>query len=257
MHEDTLCSIGNSAKALANRLKEGSSYGVNGPHCSTPHLAESDTCQLVVTTGFGGSADTRTRRVYELQRNLIRELHSGVLQAPARFRPWHETTHRHDGDTGSDFNKRIRDVNPQASSDTSKNLVSHNDCTVADHDGTNKRLEDVALLLENALPADDPNTCMPESWTRASILIRINSLASAYSGVRPILITAMMDLLKHNIIPRIPLRGSILAFGDLMPLSYVGGTLLGKPTLTVSAIDSNIGARRVTTADVALAESSL
>jgi phenylalanine ammonia-lyase len=188
---------------------------------------------------------------------LIRELHSGVLQAPARFRPWHETNHRHDGDTGSDFNNRIRDVNSQASSDTSKKLVSQNDCTVADHDGTNKRLEDVASLLENALPADDPNTCMPESWTRASIIIRINSLASAYSGVRPILITSMMDLLKHNIIPRIPLRGSISASGDLMPLSYVAGTLLGKPTLTVSATDSNTGARRVTTADVALAESSL
>lgn len=67
----------------------------------------------------------------------------------------------------------------------------------------------------------------------------------------------MMDLLKHNVIRRIPLRGSISASGDSMPLSYITETLLGKLTLIVSATENNTEARFVTTANLALAESSL
>ena len=107
------------------------------------------------------------------------------------------------------------------------------------------------------LPCEDPNsnTCMPEAWARASILVRINSLANGHSGVRPVLINSMLDLLRKDIIPRIPLRGSISASGDLMPLSYIGGTLEGKRNLTVWA--GSRSNRRVVTADVALAESLL
>lgn len=187
--------------------------------------------------------------------DLIRELHSGILQAPARFR--HKTNHRDEGDTGSNLDKPIRSVNSRASSDILAKPISRNGCSVTEHDGTNERPEDAASLLENALPVEDSNTYKPESWTRASILIRINSLASAYSGVRTILITSTMDLLKHKIIPRIPLRRSRSASGDLMPLSYIARTLLDKPTLTASATNSKTAARRVTTANVALAESFL
>lgn len=249
--------LATTPRHLQIACKRATLFTVNGPHCTTLHLAEADTCQLGVNTGFGGSADTRTRQVDELQRTLIRELHSGILQAPTRSRRWHMTNHGDDGDTGSNPNEPVRSVNSRDSSDILENPISQKGCTATEHDGTNELPEDAASLLENALPVDHLNTCLPESWTRASILIRINSLASARSGVRAVLITAMMDLLKHNIIPRIPLRGSISASGDLMPLSYIAGTLLGKPTLTVYVTDSNTGARRIITADVALAESSL
>lgn len=115
----------------------------------------------------------------------------------------------------------------------------------------------ITYTLENGLPTDHPSTCMLDSWARASILVRINSLASAHSGVRTTLITTMTDLLKHDILPRIPLRGSISASGDLMPLSYIAGTLLGKPTLTVTVKDKQSGERYVTTADKALAEAAI
>ena len=152
-----------------------------------------------MNTGFGGSADTRTNKIEELQATLIRELHSGILHNPTR-----------DGQRTS-----------------------------------------------YVLPCEDvnSNTCMPEAWARASILIRINSLANGHSGVRPVLINSMLDLLRKDIIPRIPLRGSISASGDLMPLSYIGGTLEGKRNLTVWA--GSRSNRRVVTADVALAESLL
>jgi phenylalanine ammonia-lyase len=89
------------------------------------------------------------------------------------------------------------------------------------------------------------------------MLIRINSLASGHSGVRPVLVTRMVDLLRNNVVPRIPLRGSISASGDLMPLSYLGGLLQGKPSITVWSRSPKSGKRRIVTADVALAEQSL
>ena len=98
---------------------------------------------------------------------------------------------------------------------------------------------------------------MPESWVRAAILIRINSLVSGHSGVREVVVERMIDLLERGIIPRIPLRGSISASGDLSPLSYVGGVLQGKPTLTVWADDPQTGGRQITTAKQAFAEKSL
>ena len=102
-----------------------------------------------------------------------------------------------------------------------------------------------------------PDTCMPESWARASIVVRINSLASGYSGVRSAILQSMIGLLKDDIVPLIPLRGSISASGDLMPLSYIGGAIQGDPGIRVWAKNPFDGRRRVTTADVALRESSL
>lgn len=124
--------------------------------------------------------------------------------------------------------------------------------------GTSTR-ERTVPVYENGLPLDDPTTatCMPESWVRAAILIRITPLVSGHSGVRAVVVERMIDLLQHGIFPRIPLRGSISASGDLSPLSYVGGVLQGKPTLTVWADDSQTGGRRITTARQAFAEKSL
>ena len=101
----------------------------------------------------------------------------------------------------------------------------------------------------------ETSTCMPESWVRASTLVRINSLTSGYSGVRPALIRSLVELLRHNIVPRIPLRGSISASGDLMPLSYLGATLEGKSSIQVWAGNGN--ERRIMSAAEALSRSSL
>ena len=171
-----------------------------------------------VNTGFGGSADARTNQVNELQSTLIRELQSGIL----------------------------------ASSSATEDNVLRSKKGPRTSNGT-------FLPSERALPLGDENaaTIMPEAWVRASMLIRTNSLARGYSGVRPVLVTSLMSLLKKDIVPIIPLRGSISASGDLMPLSYIGGLLQGKQSVKAWSGDRQTRRRRMVSADVALTESSL
>jgi histidine ammonia-lyase/phenylalanine ammonia-lyase len=64
--------------------------------------------------------------------------------------------------------------------------------------------------------------------TRATILLRANCLAKGKSGVRTRVVRALLDLLEHDILPCIPERGSVGASGDLVPLSYIGSTLVGE-----------------------------
>lgn len=73
-----------------------------------------------------------------------------------------------------------------------------------------------------ALPLGDPltTTSMPEAWVRGAILIRMNSLIRGHSGVRWELIEKMGELLRENITPLVPLRGSISASGGQSSLSH-------------------------------------
>ena len=64
--------------------------------------------------------------------------------------------------------------------------------------------------------------------SRAVLLLRANSLAAGYSGVRPALIERLIALLQHDILPLIPSRGSVGASGDLTPLSYVAALVCGE-----------------------------
>ncbi|TFK44883.1 L-Aspartase-like protein [Crucibulum laeve] len=146
-----------------------------------------------VSTGFGGSADTRTDQPLLLGNALLQLLHSGVLPS--------QTT------------------------------------TPLD-----------------VLPLSDPlnSTVMPESWVRGAILIRMNSLIRGHSGVRWELIEKMNELLSANITPVVPLRGSISASGDLSPLSYIAGTLIGNPTIRVFDGPASFGSRSIVSSHKAL-----
>ena len=108
------------------------------------------------------------------------------------------------------------------------------------------------------LPLDHQiNLSMPESWVRASILVRANSLAQGASGVQYSTISGLLTLLQEDITPLIPLRGSISASGDLSPLSYIGGVLEGNPSLSVYDGSHKDNQRHIERADRALVAHSI
>lgn len=92
---------------------------------------------------------------------------------------------------------------------------------------------------------------MPEDWVRGAVLVRCKSLLAAHSGVRFEIIELLLSLLNNDMIPLVPLRGSISASGDLQPLSYIAGVLEGNPDCYVWTSDGNKG-RVLIPADVAL-----
>jgi histidine ammonia-lyase len=80
------------------------------------------------------------------------------------------------------------------------------------------RLLNRNLILSHAVGTGDP---LPREVVRAAILIRANTLAKGFSGVRPLLIETLLEMLNRGIHPVIPSQGSLGSSGDLAPLSHL------------------------------------
>ncbi|MBA2872611.1 histidine ammonia-lyase [Anoxybacillus calidus] len=81
------------------------------------------------------------------------------------------------------------------------------------------------LIHSHACGVGEP---FPEVVSRAMLLLRANALLKGYSGVRPVVIERLLDLLNAKIHPVIPQQGSLGASGDLAPLSHLALVLLGE-----------------------------
>lgn len=86
------------------------------------------------------------------------------------------------------------------------------------------------LIRSHAAGVGEP---LPEPEVRAIMLLRANVLALGHSGVRPVVIERILDLLNHGIHPVVPSRGSVGASGDLAPLSHIALALMGEGDVTV------------------------
>ncbi|MBU2601088.1 MAG: histidine ammonia-lyase [Actinobacteria bacterium] len=62
---------------------------------------------------------------------------------------------------------------------------------------------------------------------RAMLLLRANSLAKGNSGVRPIVVDGLVEMLNKRIHPVVPQKGSVGSSGDLAPLSHLAVVMLG------------------------------
>ncbi len=75
---------------------------------------------------------------------------------------------------------------------------------------------------------------LPLADVRAAMLLRINSHLYGASGIRLELIQRMEKFLNAGVTPHVYEFGSIGASGDLVPLSYISGALIGlDPSYTV------------------------
>jgi len=81
------------------------------------------------------------------------------------------------------------------------------------------------LILSHACGVGDP---FPEDVSRGMLILRANTLLKGISGVRPLVIDRLLDLINHRIHPVIPQQGSLGASGDLAPLSHLALALFGE-----------------------------
>lgn len=155
----------NSVDVLFNHLAKGwYVYGIKYDAVMYSWLV-TDQSNTGVNTGFGGSADSRTNEVVELQASLMQLTQSGIL-SPS------------------------------------------NGSAVPEH-------------------------AMPTAWVRAAMVVRCNSTLRGHSAVSLPILKAMVSLLEYQLTPVVPLRGSVSASGDLMPLAYVAGSLEGNPDILI------------------------
>jgi histidine ammonia-lyase len=69
---------------------------------------------------------------------------------------------------------------------------------------------------------------LAESEVRSMMVLRANSLAKGFSGVRAIVIDTLCEFLNRGVTPVIPSQGSVGASGDLAPLSHLALGLIGE-----------------------------
>ena len=77
----------------------------------------------------------------------------------------------------------------------------------------------INLLRSHAAGVGEP---LAEDVTRAMVLLRANSLAKGFSGVRPAVIDTLCEMLNRGVHPVIPSQGSVGASGDLAPAGASG-----------------------------------
>ena len=83
----------------------------------------------------------------------------------------------------------------------------------------------INLVRSHAVGVGDPLT---EAESRAMMLLRANSLAKGYSGVRAVVIDTLCNMLNRGVHPVIPSQGSVGASGDLAPLAHLSLVLIGE-----------------------------
>jgi phenylalanine ammonia-lyase len=224
-----------------------------------------------VNTGFGGSADTRSNDVERVQQSLISHLTCGivadgkqqpVLKSNGHLYQSNGVTHpgQTNGSNGVTHPGQTNGSNGVTHPDQSNGVTHPSQSNGVAEPSKDLKAQRQRTLVKSSLPLNDPlaATCMPESWARASMIIRLNSLSGGASGIRVDIAESLVNLLNEDIVPRIPVRGSISASGDLSALAWIGAVMQGKSSATAFAGPRDVdGARRVTRADVALKDAGI
>jgi histidine ammonia-lyase len=90
-----------------------------------------------------------------------------------------------------------------------------------------------SLVRSHAAGMGDP--IEPEA-VRAMMFLRARTLALGFSGTRPLVARAMIDVVNAGIVPIVPEYGSLGASGDLAPLAHAALVLLGEGEAFVGGV---------------------
>ena len=82
-----------------------------------------------------------------------------------------------------------------------------------------------SLVLSHAAGVGE---ALDDAMVRLIMVLKINSLARGFSGIRLSVIEALIALVNAEVYPLIPAKGSVGASGDLAPLAHMSLTLLGE-----------------------------
>lgn len=90
--------------------------------------------------------------------------------------------------------------------------------------------EELSLLQRNILLSHACGTgkLLDDKVVRLILLLKINSLAQGYSGVRLALIQFLVAMYNNSLLPCIPEKGSVGASGDLIPLAHMALPIIGE-----------------------------
>ena len=99
------------------------------------------------------------------------------------------------------------------------------------------------LVLSHSAGVGAP---LPDIVVRLVLLLKIASLSRARSGVRSLIVEALLRLLNAGVYPIIPSKGSVGASGDLAPLAHMSALLLGMG-------EAHVGGKRLPALDALIA----
>lgn len=68
---------------------------------------------------------------------------------------------------------------------------------------------------------------IPPYIVKLMMILRANTLALGYSGIKLETLQLLIDMINNNIIPVVPSQGSVGSSGDLVPLSHIALSLIG------------------------------
>ena len=74
---------------------------------------------------------------------------------------------------------------------------------------------------------------LPDALVRAILLLRARTLAQGHSGVRPVVVERLLEMLDRDVLPVIPSQGSVGASGDLAPFAHMALPLIGEGRVKV------------------------
>jgi histidine ammonia-lyase len=80
------------------------------------------------------------------------------------------------------------------------------------------------LVLSHAVGVGEP---MSRPVVRLLIALKLSSLGRGHSGIRREVMEALITLYNADVLPVIPVKGSVGASGDLAPLAHMSAVLLG------------------------------